>query len=527
MKLMTSLLSIFLLAWNPFSFFTNTDEELEYPTHENAYVPARESAVEEGDTTISALETSSITEVNLVEDFDAVPNDNEDDSAAFEAAFALAAEEPIKLIIPTGEYLIAADYVVTGENIQGLYIQGENAVIKPLHPEVEPMNEHFVFDLRMAEENKGVKIEGITIDGSLNDQDLYFVMEVPEDVYTTPLQRGIFIEGAKDIVVVDTTFQHMYGGYTLSIHDYQDVTIQDVLIDDVGGDDITDSFGMAFYFGGHTGDSVINIDRVVANGKVSPRNPSYTAWIGVVLENGTIQDQNQDNWLVDKNTTVNVTNSDFYDYETTFHVESMAGNVYWNADNINTRAKDYFIAAGVNGELKERTYNLNMEMTPWGRNGIVHGTYYTEKERVDNITGINRFDMYDSTITYLEIDGRAAPIGTSYGDSVVAGYHNVTLENLPGKLVTNGTGIFNDSLIILSSNSTETAASLKRGPFSERQNQTVELNNTPVVMQGDVIAPITQSETAPDWYVPSGYVAPELADPIPPAELHQQLEDNE
>ena len=121
---MTSLLSIFLVAWNPFSFFTNTDEELEYPTHENAYVPAQESAVEEGDTTIQSLEASSVTEVNLVEDFDAVPNDNEDDSAAFEAAFEIAAQEPIRLIIPSGEYLIAADYVVTGENIQGIHIQG-------------------------------------------------------------------------------------------------------------------------------------------------------------------------------------------------------------------------------------------------------------------------------------------------------------------------------------------------------------------------------------------------------------------
>ncbi len=502
----------------PFLDFFTKDENLVYPTHEDAYVEPRDEAVES--LSIPALERSRTLEVNLVDDLNATPNDTVDDSAAFEEALKMAAEQPIRLVVPAGEYYLDAPYVIEGRELKGLHIQGEDgAVIKPLHPEVAPMNEHFVLKLHMAERNSGVKIEGITVDGSRNAQDLYFTMEVPEDVYNTPLQRGFYIEGAKDIVVTDTNFRHMYGGYTLSIHDYENVDIQHIQIDDVGGDDITDSFGMAFYFGGHDTDAVINIDDVIANGKVSPRDPSYTAWIGVVLENGTIQDQNVDNWLEDKNTTVNITNSTFLDYETTFHVESMAGNVYWNADNITTRAKDYFIAAGVNGELKERTYNLDMEMTPWGRNGVVHGLYYTEKERDDNITGFNRFDMYDSTIKYLTINGQAAPIGSSYGDSVAATYHNVLFDKLPGKLVTNATGIFNDSVVILKEDSKESENSLLRGPFSEPKYQTVEFNNTPVIREPETATPPTLAEK-PKWYVPSGYVAPDMAEPIAPAELH-------
>ncbi|MBG9981838.1 hypothetical protein HZY86_01770 [Aerococcaceae bacterium DSM 111020] len=505
----------------PFLDFFKKEEDLVYPTHEDAYVEPRDEAVESLD--IPALESSRTREVNLVDDLHATPNDTVDDSPAFEEALRMAATEPIKLVIPTGEYYLDAKYVIEGRELKGLHIEGDDAVLKPLHPQIAPMNEHFVLALRMAEDNVGVKIEGVTVDGSRNPQDLYFTMQTPEDVYDTPLQRGFYIDGAKDIVVTDTAFKHMYGGYTLSIHDYENVDLQHIQIDDVGGDDITDSFGMAFYFGGHDTDAVINIDDVIANGKVSPRDPSYTAWIGVVLENGTIQDKNVDNWLVDQNTTVNVTNSTFLDYETTFHVESMAGNVYWNTDNVKTRAKDYFIAAGVNGELKERTYNLDMEMTPYGRNGIIHGLYYTEKERDDNITGFNRFDMYQSTIKYLTDGDKYVPIGSSYGDSVAATYHNVLFNQLPSKLVTNATGIFKDSVIIIKQDSLETPDSLLQGPFSEPSNQTVKMENTTVIREPETAMPPPLAEK-PKWYVPSGYQAPEMAEPIAPAELHSANE---
>lgn len=260
--------------------------------------------------------------------------------------------------------------------------------------------------------------------------------------------------------------------------------------------------------------------RYAGNGKVSERDPSYTAWIGVVLENGTIQSDDRENWLIDENTTVNITNSSFIDYETTFHVESVAGNVYWNSDNIITRAKDYFIAAGINGELKERAYNLNMEMTPWGRNDIIHGLYYTEKERDDNISGLNKFTMYNSKITYLTLDGyKPIPIATSYGDSVQATYQNVTLYDVPEKLVTNGTALFIDSQINLHPDSQETAKSLAKGPFSEPDYQFIEYQGTTSVN------PASDSQEAapldkPQWYIPSGYQAPKLANPIEQAELH-------
>lgn len=463
---------------------------------------------------LNIKELDDIREVNLVDDLGAVPNDGKDDSEAFQAALDLATKEPIRLIIPEGEYLSESEGNVEAAGIKGLQIRGDNAVIKPVNPMINP-SEYYFMKLFMADDNVGVEIEGITIDGSLNPQDLYFTLETADDIYDLQLQRGIYIENAQRVSVSNTTFQHMYGGYALHLSKYELVNIQNVRIEDVGGDDITDSFGMAFYLGGHEGDAVVNIDNVTANGKVSDRDPSYTAWIGVVVENGSIQSENQEDWLLDQNTTVNVTNSSFMDYETTFHVESMAGNVYFNADNIMSRAKNYFIAAGINGEMKSMSHRINFEMTPWGRNGIITGLYYSENEREKNLNGLNEFIMENSRVRYQNLeDVPAIPVATSYGDSIVAHYNNVTFQEVPAKLVTNASGIFTDSQINLYIESTENAESLQAGPFSDAENQRVEYNgSTSVNIAGEHLqAENHDNEIA--WFEPSGYVAPALEEPL-------------
>ncbi|UUX35261.1 glycoside hydrolase family protein [Fundicoccus culcitae] len=479
----------------------------------NRFVEPRTQAVET--TQVESLQ--GIKEVNLVEDLGATPNDNQDDSKAFQEALNLAKEEPIKLVIPAGEYLSTGPSNVEATEIKGLHIQGDNAVIKPENPMINPP-EYYFMKLYLAEDNVGVEIEGITIDGSLNPQDLYFTLEEPEDIYDLQLQRGIQIDGAHEVYVHDVTFQHMYGGYALSIYNYSQVDIQNVTIDDVGGDDITDSFGMALNFGGHSGDAVINIDNVQAQGKVSDRDPSYTAWIGVVLQNGSIQSADYDQHDLDQNTTVNITNSSFMDYETTFHVESMAGNVYWNSDNITTRAKDYFIAAGINGEIKERTNNLTMEMTPWGRNGIVHGLYYTEKEKEKNLNRTHEFSMYNSTIDYLTLDGvDPITVGASYGDSVIGNYYNVTFNNLPHYLVVNGSANLVDSQINLAASNPFDSDTLAQGPFNDERQFVRYQGSTAVNPAGQHQS--AETTDIPDWYVNYGNVPEPLTEPIGPAEL--------
>ncbi|XJS10991.1 hypothetical protein ACF3NG_01625 [Aerococcaceae bacterium WGS1372] len=459
-------------------------------------------------------ELDDIREVNLVDDLGAVPNDGKDDSKAFQEALNLATKEPIRLVIPEGEYLSQGEGNLEASGIKGLQIRGDNAVIKPENPMINP-SEYYFMKLFMAEDNVGVEIEGITIDGSLNPQDLYFTMESSEDIYDLQLQRGIYIENAQRVSVSNTAFRHMYGGYALHLSKYELVNIQNVKLDDVGGDDITDSFGMAFYLGGHEGDAVVNIDNVKANGKVSERDPSYTAWIGVVVENGSIQSDKQEDWLLDKNTTVNVTNSTFMDYETTFHVESMAGNVYFNADNVMSRAKNYFIAAGINGEMKSMSQRINFEMTPWGRNGIITGLYYSENEEEKNLNGLNEFIMENSRVRYQNLENvPLIPVATSYGDSIIAYYNNVTFQEVPSKLVTNASGIFTDSQINLYIESSEDAESLQEGPFSNSANQRVEFLGSTSVNEAGNHAQAQPHNNEVSWFEPTGYQSPSLDGPL-------------
>lgn len=463
---------------------------------------------------LNIKELDDIKEVNLVDDFGAIPNDGKDDSEAIQAALDMATKEPIRLIVPEGEYLSTGPGNIEATGIKGLQIRGDNAVFKPKNPMINPP-EYYFLKLFMAEENAGVEIEGITIDGSLNPQDLFFTLEDADDMINLQLQRGIYIRGAKQVSVSDTTFQHMYGGYGLHLEDYDLVNIKNVRLDDVGGDDITDSFGMAFYLSGHTGDAVINIDNVHAIGKVSDRDPSYSAWIGVVIENGSIQSDDKDKWLIDENTTVNVTNSSFMDYETTFHVESMAGNVYFNAENIETRAKNYFISAGINGEMKSQTNKLNMEMTPWGRNELIYGLYYSEKERDDNIDGTNEFEMHNSRIRYQNVDGvDPIPVATSYGDSVVATYYNTTFQEVPAKLVTNASAHFIDSQINLYIDNQETAETLAEGPFSDSANQSVTYEGSTSVNIAGSHLQAQDHQEAITWFGPTGHKPDALETPL-------------
>src|SRR5699024_161470 len=141
---------------------------------------------------LNITELDDIKEVNLVEDLGAVANDGKDDSEAFQTALDMATEEPIRLVIPEGEYLSQGEGNIEAAGIKGLQIRGDNAVIKPENPMINP-SEYYFLKLFMAEENFGVEIEGITIDGSLNPQDLYFTMDTADDIYDLQMQRGIYI----------------------------------------------------------------------------------------------------------------------------------------------------------------------------------------------------------------------------------------------------------------------------------------------------------------------------------------------
>lgn len=476
-----------------------------------------------------ALETPSVTTVkitaldtavkrNLVTHYGAVGDGVTDNFNALQQALTESATHAIELTVPNGFY-----YVKGKGNLEmwplaskGLRIKGSgNAVFLPENNRTVNKHEYYFMRLQMAPHNAGVEITGITIDGSKNPQDLYFTMNQPSDIGSTPMCKGFIVHGAQLLSMHSVNFQHMYGGYCLLAEEYSHVNVQNVNINDVGGDDITESFGMGLYFGGHTGDATINIDNVYMDGKVSPRNPEYTAWIGVVLENGTIQLHDKTKWLLDKNTYVNITNSIFWNVETTFHVETVAGNVYWNSDNVKTRCKNYFVAAGINGQIKERSHHLDLAMMPWKRMGIINGMYYSEKERTKNVSEIHQFAVHNSRLEYLTMSGvGGVSPATSYGDSNRSRYYNTTLINVPDVLVVNASAYFHNSQINLHPNSTETASTLAGRWFSVPAEQKVEYNNTSVNASGN-------HKTATEGPKPAkvantGYVAPELTSPMAP-----------
>ncbi|WP_414055473.1 glycosyl hydrolase family 28-related protein [Macrococcus equi] len=445
-----------------------------------------------------------------IKDFGAVPDDNKDDTDAITKAIEKSKEEAVEVAFPKGTYDTNKTIEVNG--IKGLHIKGDNAVIKPKNPMTNPPE---FYTMRLASDKdmlSEIEIEGLTIDGSKNPQDLYFTMKKAEDFYKTPMTKGIAVNNTKDLKIHDVAFKHMYGGYAIFAQEYRNVNIKNVNLEDVGGDDITDSFGMAIYLSGHKDDAIVNIDKVVSNAKTSKRSKEYMGWIGVVFENGTIQDAKEENWLKDQNTTINVTNSTFNDYETTFHVESTYGNVYWNTDDVKTRAKSYFIAAGVNGELRERSNNVEMNLLPFGRNDIVHGVYYTEGMKPDKYS----FDMYNSVVNNVEVDGKRSPISAVYANNTTATFHNTTFNDVSKRLVANGTGTFIDSVVNLTSEANKD----ELGEFSE-SSQKIDLQKS--VVNEAPKKTKAKAGKVPDKLKSTNKPIPKRENPLAPADLGRQV----
>lgn len=449
---------------------------------------------------------------------------NTDNFNAIKSAVNASATEPLILEIDAGTYNLEG---ATNDRIQmepwetakskGLRLVGKGDVVfKHKHNRTVNKHEYYFMQLVMSEDSLGFEMENITVDGIRNPQEeLFYTQTESNPVPNIPLTRGIATTGAHNVQYKNVTFKNMYGGYSIQMSEYRDVSIKDVNFDKVGGNDIQESFGMAIYLGGHSGDAIVNIDNAHAQGMTTTKELKLS-WIGVVLENGSIQSSNPSAWMRDKNTTVNITNSSFMDYQSTFHVESMAGNVYWNVDDVTARGSNYQIVAGVYGEYKESSNNVKMDMMPYGRLwGIVHGLWYTEaQETADNISGHNKMDMYNSVINLKTLPGFGnIPQAVAYGNSVKGYLHNTQLNDVPYKLVQNGSAYLYDSVINLAQGSSETRASLQTGMFGTG-DQMVELNNTTVNIYANKQNVVFGSK--PNFVGNTGFVAPHISLPISP-----------
>ncbi|XJS09842.1 phage tail protein [Aerococcaceae bacterium WGS1372] len=401
---------------------------------------------------------------------------------------------------------------------KGLRIVGKgNVVFRHKNNRTVNRHEFWLMQMVMAPDSLGFEVENITVDGIRNPQEeLFYTQSESNPIPNIPMTRGFAVKGAHHVLFNDVHFKNMYGGYGILTEEYRDVSITNTTFDKVGGNDTQESFGMAIYLGGHTGDAIVNIDNVHAKGMTTTKDLRLS-WIGVVLENGSIQSNDPTVWMRDKNTTVNIKNSSFLDYHSTFHVESIAGNVYWNVDNVDARGSNYQIVAGVYGEYKEVSNNVRMDVLPYGRLwGIVKGLYYSEaQEAEDNFNGHNRLEMHNSEINFIKVAGfDDPPQAIAYGSNVTGRLYNTALNNVPHKLVTNGSALLYDSEVNLAQGSQETRQTLMNGNFSDTNKQRVELSNTNVNAYGSHRQ--VQFGNKPEFVKNTGFVAPFIELPIKP-----------
>jgi len=161
-----------------------------------------------------------------------------------------------------------------------------------------------------------VVISDITIDGSLNTQDQFGQHTYSDLVLLT----GMRFNNVENIEIDNVTVKNFYGN-ALQFFGYRQISIINSRIDNVGGhwyqNNTYDSFGDGMYFGGTEGESFININNCIINGK--SKNTTLSR-CGIVVENLGES--------VDTYTHINLNNTKLDNYDRIIHIEAIQGIVY-------------------------------------------------------------------------------------------------------------------------------------------------------------------------------------------------------
>lgn len=471
---------------------------------------------------ITAL--NNITKLNAVTDLGLVGDGATDNYTKFVAGIRRSVTEPIEIYFPKGNYYYKgannSRVELWPDKSKGLKFVGETgATLLPAHNRTTNQHDGYTMQLTFTSDSKGFQMENMTVDGINSPQDIY---KNPESVtnITIPALKGITVGGAKEILVKDCTFKNLFGGGAIIVEDFDQFDMHHCSLQRVGGNAWTENIGYGIYVSGHIGNATVNIDSVEAQGYTDPAYPKLVGWVGFVFENGSMQLTDRTKWLQDANTYINITNSTFADYETGWHVETVAGNTYWNSDNVKYRCNNYAIYAGNWGEIKEASNNIYVQLLPFGRTGLIKGMYYTEKEQSKNESGLNDFRMYNSTIDVIDVPGFESIYQTmSYGNGVVSRYYNTTFNNVPNYLVHNGATELVNSRINLKPDNTLTDTQLNTGIFN-RPSQFVTLTNTPMTRTGSYDSATEGAK--PAKVKNTGYVPPYIPGPLGPATLERE-----
>lgn len=471
---------------------------------------------------ITAL--NNIKKLNAVTDLGLVGDGVTDNYTKLVAGLKRSITEAIEIYFPKGNYYYRGPdngrIELWPDRSKGLKFVGETgATLLPAHNRNFNEYDAYTMQLRFTSDSKGFQMENMIVDGINSPQDIY---KNPDAVTNTtiPALKGISVEGAKEVLVKNCTFKNLFGGGAIMIESFDQFDIHHCTLNRVGGNAWTENIGYGIYVSGHIGDATVNIDNVEAHGYTDPAYPKLVGWVGVVFENGSMQSDNRDNWLQDANTYFNITNSTFADYETGWHVETVAGNTYWNSENVKYRCNNYAIYAGNWGEVKEASNNIYVQLLPFGRTGLISGMYYTEKEQTKNESGLNDFRMYNSTIDVIDVPGFGDIFQTmSYGNGVVSRYYNTTFNNVPNYFVVNGATELVNSRVNLKPGNSLSDKQLKTGLFS-RPSQFVTLTSTPITRTGSYDSAI--EGTKPAKVKNTGYVPPYIPGPLGPATLDRE-----
>lgn len=308
-------------------------------------------------------------------------------------SLTLSKKQPIQLSLPQGTYYMNPIKV---EESKGLYIKGHNT-----HLMFDVKNKtDYAFEIKLDKNNKGVYLEDFTLDGQLNNQDLFnehFKLRRDSFDYNkiSGEQKGFKIISPSYININNVDFKHMYGGFVLDTLNSKNIDINNVTIEDVGANNgFASSTGFIFNFGIRQPYNIINLNNVKAIGKTGIYEDSANSKlnlkskIGIALHNDSIMTRERTTKKFDKYTQLNITNSEFNNYETFSHIENMFGKVDLNVKNSRVNAGSGIVVTNIFNKL-----NLNIEQSlfniySYGRNdAFVNSLIYAEE---------NQFPQYNN-----------------------------------------------------------------------------------------------------------------------------------
>ena len=275
-----------------------------------------------------------------VENYGAVGDGTTDDTQAIQTAINNANENSVILFTKT--YKTTDAITISNKKL----ILAGGGVIKPLITG----NKNAILT------DSDIVIKNITIDGSLNPQDQF-----DEHTFSNlVLLTGLYLQGENSIIE-NVTLKDIYG-YGIRFRGYKQIAINNCRIDSVGGhwyqNNDYDSFGDAIYLGGTTGDSYIEINNTIINGKYKNTTLSRC---GICVENLTD--------MVDGVTNIKFTQGTLDHFDRIVHVESIQGYVKCDINNVDMMGNCFYSSYSNSDKLKLFINKSTIEYTNNSYNG--------------------------------------------------------------------------------------------------------------------------------------------------------------